>query len=652
MVDTIKFSQMTDGGDIDNDKKTPGLKAGGNVLFNNPWTFLPPGTTAERPTPSATVNYRLRFNTDEQLYEYYDAVLGTWTQLQESAFTQGPFITYTADPSLPDAQNLGALADGLLKQSITLGVATLDIAVNGTDYWAPGDALTRTQAPTVGDDVCNKTYVDALVGGAVTSLEGTANQVLVDGTSGTPQTGALVLTTPQDIAPTSSPTFAGLTMTGDIDLGGVARTINALDPVNPQDYATKFYVDQNALIGMSVYAATINTTMNATQAGAGVGATLTDASGTFAALSLDGVAIPLNADVLVKNTGTGVAAANEGIYKLTTNGDGISIPWQLTRSVEYDTPEQINNTGLIIVQNGSTLAGTVWYNTSLIVTVDTTAFSYTQFGGNFALKGANSDITSLTGITGVIQAPTFINDSAGLHVLGFGSVASAVNYVTMSNNSTGNPALIDATGSDGTVALNLRSKGNLFFLSPNNATGDAELRFFLANGTSYIGLKVPSAIGGNLTFTLPAADGSADQVVKTNGSATLGFGTLLATPATQAEQETATSTTAAVTPGRQKFHPAHPKAWVYYTSVTTTTINASFGVTSLTDGGSGTTTVNYTTSFSSTNNNVNYWCNDGTNRFFGIMGTNGIGSVSLKSTDFNGTLTDCVYNMVSVWGDI
>jgi len=127
MVDTIKFSQMTDGGDIDNNKKTPGLKSGGNVLFNNPWTFLPPGDTASRPTPSAEVNYRLRLNTEEQLYEYYDAILGVWTQLQASAFTQGPFVIYTADPSIPDGQNLGILADGILIQTITAGVATIDI---------------------------------------------------------------------------------------------------------------------------------------------------------------------------------------------------------------------------------------------------------------------------------------------------------------------------------------------------------------------------------------------------------------------------------------------------------------------------------------------------------------------------------------------
>ncbi len=138
MVDTIKFSQMTAGGDLANNEKTPGLLSGANVLFNNPWTFLPSGTPADRPAPSSLINYRLRFNTTDKLYEYYDAVLGMWTQLQESAFTAGPFITYTADASLPDAQNLGALANGILKQTITTGVATLNIAVNGTDYFGPG----------------------------------------------------------------------------------------------------------------------------------------------------------------------------------------------------------------------------------------------------------------------------------------------------------------------------------------------------------------------------------------------------------------------------------------------------------------------------------------------------------------------------------
>jgi hypothetical protein len=60
----------------------------------------------------------------------------------------------------------------------------------------------------------------ALPSSGVTSLTGTANQVLVGGTSGSPQTGSLTLTLPQSIASTSSPTFAGLTVGS---LGGLLR---------------------------------------------------------------------------------------------------------------------------------------------------------------------------------------------------------------------------------------------------------------------------------------------------------------------------------------------------------------------------------------------------------------------------------------------
>lgn len=236
---------MTDGGNINNDDKVPGLKNGGNVLFNNPWTFLPPGTTAQRPAPSSLINFRLRFNTDDQLYEYYDAILGAWTQLQESLYTAGPFVIYQADSNIPDGQNLGALADGILKQTITTGTATLDIAVPAIDYWAPGNALTRTQAPTVGDDVTNKTYVDAQISSTVTSAQGTANQVLVNGTSGTPQIGDIVLTLPQDIALTSTPEFFNLKLSNGsiLDVNGnialnILPALNAVNYVQVSNEAT------------------------------------------------------------------------------------------------------------------------------------------------------------------------------------------------------------------------------------------------------------------------------------------------------------------------------------------------------------------------------------------------------------------------------
>lgn len=70
--------------------------------------------------------------------------------------------------------------------------------------------------------------------------------------------------------------------------------------------------------------------------------------------------------------------------------------------------------------------------------------------------------------------------------------------------------------------------------------------------------------------------------------------------ATQAVQETGTSTAAVVTPGRQHYHPGHPKGWGDFTAVGGT-INASHNLSSVTDNGTGDQSENLTTAFSSAN---------------------------------------------------
>lgn len=54
-------------------------------------------------------------------------------------------------------------------------------------------------------------------------------------------------------------------------------------------------------------------------------------------------------------------------------------------------------------------------------------------------------------------------------------------------------------------------------------TGDLRLLELAANGTNYVGLKAPDAITSNLIWTLPSADGSSGQLLKTNGSGTLSW---------------------------------------------------------------------------------------------------------------------------------
>jgi hypothetical protein len=56
-----------------------------------------------------------------------------------------------------------------------------------------------------------------------------------------------------------------------------------------------------------------------------------------------------------------------------------------------------------------------------------------------------------------------------------------------------------------------------------NAT--AELRLADTDSSHYVGFKAPSTVSTNRIWTLPSADGSADQVLKTDGSGTLAWST-------------------------------------------------------------------------------------------------------------------------------
>jgi hypothetical protein len=57
---------------------------------------------------------------------------------------------------------------------------------------------------------------------------------------------------------------------------------------------------------------------------------------------------------------------------------------------------------------------------------------------------------------------------------------------------------------------------------------DKEIRFreATANGTNYVSLSAPASLSADLTFTLPATDGTANQVLVTNGSGVLSFATV------------------------------------------------------------------------------------------------------------------------------
>jgi hypothetical protein len=89
---------------------------------------------------------------------------------------------------------------------------------------------------------------------------------------------------------------------------------------------------------------------------------------------------------------------------------------------------------------------------------------------------------------------------------------------------------------DSTVSitgLSTTATGTVLTLSDSATTStvnliidnDKEIRFreATANGTNYVSLSAPASLSADLTFTLPATDGTVGQVLSTNGSGVLSF---------------------------------------------------------------------------------------------------------------------------------
>ena len=105
-----------------------------------------------------------------------------------------------------------------------------------------------------------------------------------------------------------------------------------------------------------------------------------------------------------------------------------------------------------------------------------------QLGGNLDTNSHNIDIDDAHGI----------RDENGNEQIIFQTTASAVNQLDITNAATGNPPEISATGGDTNIDLKITPKG--------------------AGKLNLDGIKFPNA------------DGSADQVLKTDGSGNLSFG--------------------------------------------------------------------------------------------------------------------------------
>ena len=136
--------------------------------------------------------------------------------------------------------------------------------------------------------------------------------------------------------------------------------------------------------------------------------------------------------------------------------------------------------------------------------------SYNQTGGYWK----NTSITAGTGIT---VTPTAGGDVTIASTVTSGvtitddTTTNATRYITFSNVTTGNETTLDV------------SSTKLQFNPSTGVLSSPQIRL-LGSSSGYVGLQ-GAAAAGSTTYTLPSSDGTAGQVLQTNGSATLSWTT-------------------------------------------------------------------------------------------------------------------------------
>ena len=138
-----------------------------------------------------------------------------------------------------------------------------------------------------------------------------------------------------------------------------------------------------------------------------------------------------------------------------------------------------------------------------------------------SLAAGELGVTFGTGTASNLGDRLFIGDGSNVDVIG------GKFFSDMLDHTQGTLTASSALTADSNSAIDDLNIGN-------HATtgGSIQLKEGTNNGTHHVQLKSPNALSANLALTLPGADGSSGEILKTNGSGTLSFGTLALSDAT------------------------------------------------------------------------------------------------------------------------
>ena len=188
-------------------------------------------------------------------------------------------------------------------------------------------------------------------------------------------------------------------------------------------------------------------------------------------------------------------------------------------------------------QDGVELIGRAGGATSLKATITPTTLTASR---TFTLPDATGTLVT-TGDTGTVTSTMLLDGTilnadinASAAIAGSKIVAattSVVGAVQLSDSTSTTSSVLAATPTAVKAAYDLaaaalpKAGGTLTGNVILDNQVDARFREATANGTNYVGFQAPATIAADVLWTLPATDGTSNQVLKTDGAGTLSWTT-------------------------------------------------------------------------------------------------------------------------------
>lgn len=432
-----------------------------------------------------------------------------------------------------DVSGSAAIVDTKLATITTADkVSGAAVQVDGA---ADGTGITLADADKIlVDDAGTTKYVNMSQVNAYTSSSVAADDIAVGDAAASFATSSGAVVVDSQASTTTIDGHTGVTVqssnSGDITLDSVAD-INldaAGNDVVFKSAGTSIGSISNSSSDLVITASVAdkNIDFKGTDGSAGITALSIDMATAGKATFLGDVAVGANIEL---GHASDTTLARSGSGDVTIEGNAIY------RAGGTDVPVADGGTGASSLTDGGVLLGS---GTSAVTAMAVLTDGQMIVGDGTGDPVAESGATLRTSIgVGTGDSPTFTNvtastallpDASGGADLGsasleWGDVYVADNKFIKLGNDQDFTIEYDEDGQDTTRVV---AAGGVTLSPHGTSSGNTTaLKFgeLAAGGTNYVGFKAPDALAGDVTWTLPNADGSDGQVLKTNGSSVLSW---------------------------------------------------------------------------------------------------------------------------------